>query len=96
MVDGTVRPDDSVSKCLSRACVRAEVPEPKSAWWIQIAASTTKENFTVRERANFDLEELDARDEVIEEEDLLVDLAESRNHSSVRQPCLCPAPRSWP
>ncbi|EAQ91762.1 hypothetical protein CHGG_03697 [Chaetomium globosum CBS 148.51] len=80
-IDGTVWRDEMVSRCLSRACARAEVPEFKVAWWRQVAASITKEKFTGRERANFDLEELDEPEEAIEEEDLLVDLAESSNHS---------------
>ena len=44
-------------------------------------ASITKEKFIVRERANFNLEDLDTREEVIKEEDLLIDLAKSNNHS---------------
>ncbi|KAI6777508.1 uncharacterized protein J7T54_001402, partial [Emericellopsis cladophorae] len=80
-IDGTVWQDETVSKCLSRACARAEVPVFKVAWWRQAAASITKEKFTARERANFDLEELDTVEEAAEEDDLLVDLAEGSNHS---------------
>lgn len=79
-LDGTVWPDDAVSKCLSRACTRAQVPEFKVAWWRQAAASITKEKFSPMERANFNMEEIDTP-EVIEEEDLIVDLAEGSNHS---------------
>ncbi len=79
-LDGTVWPDEAVSKCLSRACTRAQVPEFKVAWWRQAAASITKEKFSAAERANFNMEEIDAP-EATEEEDLLVDLAEGSNHS---------------
>lgn len=79
-LDGTVWPDEIVSKCLSRACTRAQVPEFKVAWWRQTAASITKEKFSAAERANFNLDELEAPEQV-EEEDLLVDLAEGSNHS---------------
>ena len=69
-----------VSKCLSQACARAEVPEFKVAWWRQAAASITKEKFSPKERANFNLDEIDAP-EAVEEEELLVDLAEDSNHT---------------
>jgi len=69
-----------VSKCLSQACLRAQVPEFKVSWWRQAAASITKEKFTPKERANFNLEEINTP-EAIKEEDLIVDLAEASNHS---------------
>ena len=79
-LDGTVWRDEMVSKCLSQACARAEVPEFKVAWWRQAAASITKEKFSPKERANFHLDEIDAP-EAVEEEELLVDLAEGSNHT---------------
>ena len=52
------------------------------AWWRQAAASITKERFTPRERANFNMDDIGGlEEEVVEEEGLLVDLAESSNHS---------------
>lgn len=80
-IDGTVWRDEIVSKCLSRACARAEVAAFQVAWWRQAAASITKEKFTARERANFDLEEVAATGEAAEEDGLLVALAEGSNHS---------------
>jgi hypothetical protein len=79
-LDGEVWQDQAVSKWLSRACARAQVPRFKAAWWRQAAASITKEKFTAKERANFNLEEI-AGAEVIDEEGLMVDLAESSNHT---------------
>lgn len=79
-LDGTVWGDEMVSKCLSQACSRSEVPEFKVSWWRQAAASITKEKFAPKERANFNLEEMETP-EAIEEEDLIVDLAEASNHS---------------
>lgn len=79
-LDGTVWPDDMVSRSLSRACTRAQVPEFKVAWWRQVAASITKEKFTPKERANFNMDDIDAP-EAVDEEDLIVDLAEGSNHS---------------
>ncbi|KJK86579.1 hypothetical protein H633G_09581, partial [Metarhizium anisopliae BRIP 53284] len=65
---------------LSQACLRAEVPEFKVAWWRQAAASITKEKFTPKEQANFNMEDVTAS-EVIDEEELLVDLAVASNHA---------------
>ncbi|KAI8676079.1 hypothetical protein NCS56_00494800 [Fusarium sp. Ph1] len=50
------------------------------AWWRQAAASITKEKFSAKERANFDLEEIAAAEEV-EDEAALADLAGMSNHS---------------
>ncbi|KAF4449203.1 telomere-associated recq helicase [Fusarium austroafricanum] len=44
-----------VLSCLQRACTRAEVPQFQVAWWRQVAASITKEKFSAREQANFDI-----------------------------------------
>ena len=79
-LDGSVWRDDRVSKYLDQACVRAGVPEFKVAWWRQAAASITKDKFTPKERANFDMETVTAP-ETIDEEELLVDLAEASNHA---------------
>ncbi|KAI5455819.1 hypothetical protein BGZ63DRAFT_349718, partial [Mariannaea sp. PMI_226] len=67
-LDGEVWRDETVSKCLSQACGRAQVPKFKVAWWRQVAASITKEKFTAKERANFNLEDI-AAPEVVEEEE---------------------------
>ncbi|KAH7254389.1 hypothetical protein B0J15DRAFT_494433, partial [Fusarium solani] len=72
--------DTAISSCLRRACARAEVPQFQVAWWRQAAASITKEKFSAKERANFDLEEIAAAEEV-EDEAALADLAGMSNHS---------------
>lgn len=79
-MDGQVWEDGSISSCLQRACLRAEVPQFQVAWWRQVAASITKEKFSSKERGNFDMEELGANEHVEDEMDL-VDLAEMSNHS---------------
>ncbi|KAH7114090.1 hypothetical protein EDB81DRAFT_599047, partial [Dactylonectria macrodidyma] len=66
-LEGEVWQDQVVSKWLSRACVRAQVPRFKAAWWRQAVASITKEKFTAKEQANFNLDEI-AGAEVIDEE----------------------------
>ncbi|KAH7248458.1 hypothetical protein B0J15DRAFT_514469 [Fusarium solani] len=68
-LDGEVWRDTTISSCLRKACARAEA-----------AASITKEKFSAKERANFDLEEIAAAEEV-EDEAALVDLAGMSNHS---------------
>ncbi|KAJ3464901.1 hypothetical protein MRS44_009687 [Fusarium solani] len=65
---------------LSPAYARAEVPQFQVAWWRQAAASITKEKFSAKERANFDLEEIAAAKEV-EDKAALADLAGMSNHS---------------
>jgi hypothetical protein len=54
-LDGAAWPDQALSRSLSLACARAEVPRFGVAWWRQGAASITKEKFTLRERANIEL-----------------------------------------
>ncbi|KAH7109708.1 telomere-associated putative RecQ-like protein usher, partial [Dactylonectria macrodidyma] len=78
-LDGEVWRDLTVS-CLRTACARAEVPQFQVAWWRQAAASITKEKFSAKEQANFDLEEIAASEEVEDEADL-ADLAGMSNHS---------------
>jgi hypothetical protein len=81
-LEGSVWPDEAVSRCLRKACAHAAVPVFQVAWWRQAAASITKERFTLRERANFNMDDIGGlEEEVVEEEGLLVDLAESSNHS---------------
>ncbi|KAH6959554.1 hypothetical protein BKA56DRAFT_449155, partial [Ilyonectria sp. MPI-CAGE-AT-0026] len=79
-LDGEVWRDELVSKCMSQACGRAQVPKFKVAWWRQVAASITKEKFTPKERANFNMEDI-AAPEVVEEEEPMADLAVASNHS---------------
>ncbi|KNB04694.1 hypothetical protein FOXG_06738 [Fusarium oxysporum f. sp. lycopersici 4287] len=67
---GEVWRDGMVSSCLRRACIRAEVPQFQVAWWRQVAASITKEKFSAREQANFDMGEIAASEEVEDEADL--------------------------
>jgi hypothetical protein len=78
-LDGTVWADGALSAGLRKACARAKVPSLHTSNWRQFAASITKEKFSVKERANFDLEDGAAED--IEDELDLVVLAELSNHS---------------
>jgi hypothetical protein len=78
-LDGTVWADGTLSACLTKACARAKVPRLHTSNWRQFAASITKEKFSVKERANFDLEEGVGED--IEDELDLVALAELSNHT---------------
>ncbi|KAH7346697.1 hypothetical protein BKA65DRAFT_526245 [Rhexocercosporidium sp. MPI-PUGE-AT-0058] len=78
-LDGTVWVDETLSACLRKACTRAKVPCLHTSNWRQFAASITKEKFSVKERADFDLEESVGED--IEDELDLVSLAEQSNHS---------------
>jgi hypothetical protein len=78
-LDGTVWADGTLSACLTKACARAKVPRLHTSNWRQFAASITKEKFSVKERANFDLEESFGED--IEDELDLVVLAEQSNHT---------------
>ncbi len=78
-LDGTIWTDGVLSACLRRACIRAKVPQFQTAQWRQIAASITKEKFSAKERANFDLEENVGED--VEDELDLMALAEQSNHS---------------
>lgn len=79
-LEGEVWPDQAVSQCLHKACARAEVSIFQVAWWRQAAASITKERFTPKERAYFNMDDVGGQ-ELMEGEDLLVDLAESSNHN---------------
>jgi superfamily II DNA or RNA helicase len=78
-LDGAVWADGTLSACLTKACTRAKVPRLHTSNWRQFAASITKEKFSVKERANFDLEEGVGED--IEDELDLVALAELSNHT---------------
>jgi len=78
-LDGTVWADGTLSACLTKACTRAKVPRLHTSNWRQFAASITKEKFSVKERANFDLEGGTGED--VEDELDLVALAELSNHS---------------
>ena len=78
-LDGTVWADGTLSACLRKACARAKAPCLHTSNWRQFAASITKEKFSVKERANFDLEERVGED--IEDELDLVTLAAQSNHS---------------
>jgi hypothetical protein len=78
-LDGTVWADGTLSACLTKACTRAKVPHLHTSNWQQFAVSITKEKFSVKERANFDLEEGIGED--IEDELDLVALAELSNHT---------------
>jgi orsellinic acid/F9775 biosynthesis protein OrsD/helicase-like protein/RAD3-like DEAD/DEAH box helicase len=78
-LDGTVWADETLSACLTKACSRAKVPRLHTSNWRQFTASITKEKFSVKERANFDLEE-DIGEEIEDELDLIA-LAELSNHS---------------
>ncbi|KAF9767808.1 hypothetical protein IL306_014962 [Fusarium sp. DS 682] len=79
-LSGEVWGDGMVSSCLRRASARAEVPRFQVAWWRQVAASITKEKFSPKEQANFNLHEIATLDEV-EDETELADLAGMSNHS---------------
>ncbi|KAI3567780.1 hypothetical protein IWW34DRAFT_641690 [Fusarium oxysporum f. sp. albedinis] len=79
-LSGEVWGDGMVSSCLRRASTRAEVPRFQVAWWRQVAASITKEKFSPKEQANFNLHEIATLDEV-EDETELADLAGMSNHS---------------
>jgi len=80
-LDGTVWADGTLSACLTKACARAKVPRLHTSNWRQFAASITKEKFSIKERANFDLEEGGLKGEDIEDELDLVALAKLSNHS---------------
>lgn len=71
----SVWPDDALSRCLGKACARARVPRLHTSNWRQLAAAITKEKFSPKERANFDLGFAGAG--VVD----LVALAELSNHS---------------
>ena len=56
-MDGSVWPDGTISACLTKACTRAKVPRLHTSNWRQFVALISKEKFTVKERANFGLED---------------------------------------
>jgi hypothetical protein len=74
-----VWPDRTLSACLTKACACAKVPRLHTSNWRQFAASITKEKFSVKEQANFDLKEGVGED--IEDKLDLVALAELSNHT---------------
>ena len=85
--DGSPWPDGTLSRCLSKACARAQVPRLHTANWRQISTSICKEKFSARERAHFHLDgdtaaEIAAFSEDEEEEERgLIAMAEQSNHS---------------
>ncbi|PQE16365.1 telomere-associated recQ-like helicase protein [Rutstroemia sp. NJR-2017a BVV2] len=79
-LDGTMWADGTLSACLTKACTRAQVPRLHISNWRQLAASITKEKFSAKERANFDLAEGGTGEDIEDELDLVV-LAELSNHS---------------
>jgi superfamily II DNA helicase RecQ len=78
-LDGSVWTDEALSACLRKACARAQVPVLHSSNWRQMAASITKEKFSAKKRADFELEN-DMGEEIEDELDLVA-LAELSNHS---------------
>ena len=78
-LDGSVWADRSISTCLAKACAYAKVPRLHMSNWRQFAASITKEKFSAKEQANFDLEAHLGED--IEDKLDLVALAEQSNHT---------------
>jgi superfamily II DNA or RNA helicase len=77
---GPVWEDHMVSSCLQKASARAKVPKFGVAWWRQVAASITKEKFSAKEQANFELGESAAVEEVEDEAEVAF-LAGMSNHS---------------
>ena len=69
----------TLSACLRKACTRAKVPCLHTSNWRQFTALITKEKFSIKERANFDLKESVGED--IKDELDLVALAKQSNHS---------------
>ena len=77
-LDGTVWADGTLSACLWKAYTQVKVPCLHTSNWRQFVASITKEKFSAKERANFDLK--DSIGEDIKDELDLVALAELSNH----------------
>ena len=69
-LDGTVWADGTLSAYLTKACTRAKVPRLHTSNWRQFAASITKEKFSIKERANFDLKD-GIREDIKDELDLI-------------------------
>jgi hypothetical protein len=63
---------------LTKACARAKVPRLHTSNWRQFSATIYKEKFSVKEKANFDLEGGVAEDP--EDELDLITMAEQSNH----------------
>lgn len=82
-LDGAVWPDGTLSRCLIKACTRAQVPRLHTSNWRQISVSICKEKFSSKERASFDLECAMGAGMVVEEDEELelVAMAEQSNHS---------------
>ena len=82
-LDGSVWPDGTLSRCLSKACSRAQVPRLHTANWRQISVSICKEKFSSKERVSFDLVGAMEAGMAVEEdeEQELVAMAEQSNHS---------------
>ena len=59
---------------------RIRLLKVKAAWWRQVAASIIKEKFSQQQRAHFDLDDVEASEEIEDEEDLAY-LAGMSNHS---------------
>jgi hypothetical protein len=68
-----------LSACLTKACARTKVLRLYTSNWRQFAASITKEKFSVKEQANFNLKEGVGED--IKDELDLVALAELSNYT---------------
>jgi hypothetical protein len=64
---------------LTKACTRVKVPRLYTSNWRQFTVSIIKEKFSVKERANFDLEE-GVKEDIKDELDLVA-LAELSNHT---------------
>lgn len=75
----SVWPDGAVTRCLRRACARAEIPLLHTSNWRQISVSICKVKFIGRDRANFDLNGAEAS--VVDEDPELVAMAEQSNHT---------------
>ena len=78
-LDGIVWADGTLSAYLTKACARAKVPRLYTSNWRQFAASITKEKFSIKERANFDLEK-DIGEDIKDELDLVI-LVELSNYT---------------
>ncbi|KFY23902.1 hypothetical protein V491_02362 [Pseudogymnoascus sp. VKM F-3775] len=78
-LDCSVWPDGTLSRCLRKACARAKVPPFHTSNWRQVSASICKEKFSVKDRANFDLEDNGVED--MEDELDLIAMAEQSNHT---------------
>ena len=78
-LDRTVQPNKTLSTCFSKAYTRAKVPRLHTSNQQQFAALITKEKFSAKERANFNLE--DNLGEDIKDKLDLVALAKLSNHT---------------